>query len=554
MTITMQHVKYSMVNRAGRRCSIDKLNAPRVCISSHRTALALHCEPHTLTPRTSALVHGAAVEHTAVQKHHERASERAVMGAKTAKKVSNIKAEQTAAKKSSDDSPRATRSTKRERASSSANDVPEREEPTSRRSNESDDGDDRETKRRCDAVGAAQDAVDKDDVKTLVRIDGNAGRVIGKGGETVRYIETVCEVRVEFRRDEGVAVVTPRADFGGTREEKLANTRRAKALIEEVANTGHIMERLTAEAPVGVNAGMRMDESVIPAELLRGEDDDELEFQIPCPGKEGRVIGRGAATIREISARSGASCHVVRGSGVCVAKGKRKCVRVAYQMVHDTLELQVDRFGVATDGTQLTQSQPQIGITHPPTSAMMYPPQGQPGQVVRLQGLPQGAVVINGMTMVPLSSIGLAPAPVANPVSTGLDTTIEVPCAGSEGRIVGKGGEMIKHLRAVTGCMVDIKNNKSPSAVVVISGTPYNAELCRSYVYEVMENGDTRALGKLGGAPHQGAPPVQQLYQQQTQYYAPPVPANVGGIWNRYYDGQGKPYEHNPVTNETRWV
>lgn len=28
--------------------------------------------------------------------------------------------------------------------------------------------------------------------------------------------------------------------------------------------------------------------------------------------------------------RSGVSCYVVKGSGVCMVKGKRKCVRIAY--------------------------------------------------------------------------------------------------------------------------------------------------------------------------------------------------------------------------------
>ena len=382
-----------------------------------------------------------------------------------------------------------------------------------------------------------------DDFKTLVRIDNNAGRVIGKGGENVKYIETTCGCAIEFRRDEGVAVVRPSVvGAGGARRtsaEKRASARRAKALIEEVANTGQIMEMLTAHVPSDVNAGIRIDASVVPESVRSGEDEEDIEVAIPCPGKEGRVIGRGAATIREISARSGANCHVVKGSGVCTAKGKRKCVRIAYQMVHDTLQLQVDRFAAP--------------------SAPAVAPQMQP-HALPIQGLPQGAVLLpNGMAMVPLAAMGLAaPTPTAAPA-----TIIEVPCAGNEGRVVGKGGEMIKHLRAVTACGVDIKNNKSPHAVVTITGPLANAELCASYVREVMEMGDTRATGGLSGAPLHVAPThvppfivpqQQQAYQHApvTQYYAPPRPHVE--TWVRYYDGEGKPYEHNPVTNETRWV
>ena len=403
---------------------------------------------------------------------------------------------------------------------------------------------------------SSEKAVD-DDFKTLVRIDGNAGRVIGKGGEHVKYIETECSVRLEFRRDEGVAVVRPLASTESgeptTSECRRADARRAKALIEEAASTGQIMELLTKDVPSDVNEGIRLDPSVIPDDIMRGDDDEDVEAEIPCPGKEGRVIGRGAATIREISARSGASCHVIKGSGVCVAKGKRKCVRMAYQMVHDTLQLSVDRFGAP----------PQ---THS-ASFHAAPP--------RVQGLPHGAMVLpNGMAMVPLAAMGV---PATAPGATGLDAAVEIPCAGNEGRVVGKGGETIKFLRAQTGCMVDIKHQKTPAAVVVVSGTPANVEMCKAYVYRAMDNGDLRALKSFvpptvpAAVPyvvpqqpyqHYAVPQQQyhqplyqpQPYQQPLYQHPPPAHQQQSAGWVRYYDDSGKPYEHNPATNETRWV
>lgn len=406
------------------------------------------------------------------------------------------------------------------------------------------------------AVESSEKAVD-DDFKTLVRIDGNAGRVIGKGGEHVKYIETECSVRLEFRRDEGVAVVRPLASTESgeptTSERRRADARRAKALIEEAASTGQIMELLTKGVPSDVNEGIRLDPSVIPDDIMRGDDDEDVEAEIPCPGKEGRVIGRGAATIREISARSGASCHVIKGSGVCVAKGKRKCVRMAYQMVHDTLQLSVDRFGAP----------PQ---THS-ASFHAAPP--------CVQGLPHGAMVLpNGMAMVPLAAMGV---PATAPGATGLDAAVEIPCAGNEGRVVGKGGETIKFLRAQTGCMVDIKHQKTPAAVVVVSGTPANVEMCKAYVYRAMDNGDLRALKSFvpptvpAAVPyvvpqqpyqHYAVPQQQyhqplyqpQPYQQPLYQHPPPAHQQQSAGWVRYYDDSGKPYEHNPATNETRWV
>ena len=37
-------------------------------------------------------------------------------------------------------------------------------------------------------------------------------------------------------------------------------------------------------------------------------NDQEVAIEIPCPGQEGRVIGRGGATIRDIERVSGANC------------------------------------------------------------------------------------------------------------------------------------------------------------------------------------------------------------------------------------------------------
>jgi len=310
-----------------------------------------------------------------------------------------------------------------------------------------------------------------------------------------------------------------------------------------VASTGQIMDRLTENVPRDINAGIRINPHIVPPYVLNGDPEEYLEVEIPCHGKEGRVIGRGAETIREISARSGANCHVVKGSGVCVAKGKRQAIAMAYQMVNDTLQLPVDRFAAPST------SQPQV---HAPMMAASSAP--------LMMAMPPGVVMLpNGMAMVPMSVLGMAQQQNV-PMVSEYSTTIEVPCAGKAGRIVGKSGEMIKHLRAVTGCAVDLKDNNTPNAVCVISGPASSVELCRSYVYEVMENGDTRTLGKLGGAPPptaMGSPaqfmPVS-MHAAPQYYAAPPVQNFVPGRWERYLDNSGKPYEHNAATGETRWV
>jgi len=412
--------------------------------------------------------------------------------------------------------------------------------------------------KRAKTVDTGVDDVD-DDFKTLVRIDQNAGRVIGRGGETLKYIERRCGVRLEFRRDEGVVAVRPKHEVDKkivSDDAKRANVQEAKRIITEVASTGQIMDRLTENVPSDINAGIRIDSNVVPHHILNGDPEEYLEVDIPCPGKEGRVIGRGAETIREISARSGANCHVVKGSGVCTAKGKRHALAIAYQMVHDTLQLPIDRFGAPST------SQPHQQYVHAPMVAA-------PAAAPLMMAVPPGVVMLpNGMAMVPMSMLGVAPAQGVMPMMApqpAPTTTIEVPCATHAGRIVGKGGEMIKHLRAVTGCAVDLKDNNTPNAVCVISGPVSAVELCRSYVHEVMENGDTRAAGKLGVAPmthasapttHASAPGASYPQHMATPYaYTASLatPVNVGG-WERYHDDSGKAYEHNAATGETRWV
>ena len=43
----------------------------------------------------------------------------------------------------------------------------------------------------------------------------------------------------------------------------------------------------------------------------------------------------------------------------------------------------------------------------------------------------------------------------------GAKTSVEVPCMGSEGRIIGKGGDMIKYIQNSTGTKLDMRRDKA---------------------------------------------------------------------------------------------
>ena len=76
----------------------------------------------------------------------------------------------------------------------------------------------------------------------------------------------------------------------------------------------------------------------------------------------------------------------------------------------------------------------------------------------------------------------------------GAKAVIEVPCMGSEGRIIGKGGDMIKYIQTATNTKLDMKRDKG---TVQVTGTPEAVAAAEAMVREVIENGDTREKGGL---------------------------------------------------------
>ena len=80
-----------------------------------------------------------------------------------------------------------------------------------------------------------------------INVKGNEGRVIGKGGETVKHIERKFAVKIEMRRERGTCVVTGAE----------AVMRDAAALISEVIERGDVNkgERAVAGSIPGAGFG-----------------------------------------------------------------------------------------------------------------------------------------------------------------------------------------------------------------------------------------------------------------------------------------------------------
>jgi len=542
------------------------------------------------------------------------------------------------------------KTTKKRKASSE-----EEEEPSLPVSEKEEDGEEEDTKKKKKKVSIAKkkskkeeeeeeekkefsddddsdNDKEKEDVKTLesliadplnpenctmtVYIKGNEGRLIGKKGETLKYIEARFRASIKIDRESGTCAVK-----GPTSEME-----ECKKIIQEVCETGSIADRhpassiqqgavlkehetLNGISAANVNA-YSIEEESLPEELRGIPNDQEVAIEIPCPGKEGRVIGKGGATIRDIERVSGANLKVVKGSGICNVQGKRIDVIRARQVVLETMALETDTFGMQRMQNQQQQQQ----MMTPSQYAAMQMGGGAGGGVyggyyggaANVYGQQQGGAKEGGSNI--------------NPIIPEGQTRIIIPTQGHEGRIIGKGGAHVKLLRDRTGCDVQMDRSKQP-VTCVITGTAANVKECERLVNEAIEkanqtfgpNGQRMyaaqqqqqqygmAYGQqaaaapvnvYGGAPQTaqvyGAAAVpqvygaavpqqqqpqqqqqlmqqyQQYYQQQQVYAAPQqqeydpsqpqaVAAAAASDWATYYS-EGKPYYYNSKTGETKWA
>ena len=490
------------------------------------------------------------------------------------------------------------------------------EEEEKKEFSDDDDSDDKEKEDVKTLESLIADPLNPENCTMTVYIKGNEGRLIGKKGETLKYIEARFRASIKIDRESGTCAVK-----GPTSEME-----ECKKIIQEVCETGSIADRhpassiqqgavlkehetLNGISAANVNA-YSIEEESLPEELRGIPNDQEVAIEIPCPGKEGRVIGKGGATIRDIERVSGANLKVVKGSGICNVQGKRIDVIRARQVVLETMALETDTFGMQRMQNQQQQQQ----MMTPSQYAAMQMGGGAGGGVyggyyggaANVYGQQQGGAKEGGSNI--------------NPIIPEGQTRIIIPTQGHEGRIIGKGGAHVKLLRDRTGCDVQMDRSKQP-VTCVITGTAANVKECERLVNEAIEkanqtfgpNGQRMyaaqqqqqqygmAYGQqaaaapvnvYGGAPQTaqvyGAAAVpqvygaavpqqqqpqqqqqlmqqyQQYYQQQQVYAAPQqqeydpsqpqaVAAAAASDWATYYS-EGKPYYYNSKTGETKWA
>ncbi|KAM1012632.1 hypothetical protein ACFX2C_042863 [Malus domestica] len=121
--------------------------------------------------------------------------------------------------------------------------------------------------------------------------NGRVGVIIGKGGETIKYLQTQSGAKIQVTRDSDADLNFP------TRMVELMGT------PEQIAKAEHLINDVLAEAESGGPA-------VASRRLTVHTGGEQYVTKIPN-NKVGLVIGKGGETIKSMQARSGARIQVI---------------------------------------------------------------------------------------------------------------------------------------------------------------------------------------------------------------------------------------------------
>ena len=132
------------------------------------------------------------------------------------------------------------------------------------------------------------------------------GRVIGRGGETIRRLSEESGARLQIERDQGRVMIR------GDHEACV----RARELILDVLNDPN---------PPGAGGG-------------GGGAGDYVKHSMPAEGCEGKIIGKGGESIRELCQRTGAKIQIDKDVGTVAISGKKECVDAAIAAVQAIID------------------------------------------------------------------------------------------------------------------------------------------------------------------------------------------------------------------------
>ncbi|KKZ68003.1 hypothetical protein EMCG_06345 [[Emmonsia] crescens] len=282
-----------------------------------------------------------------------------------------------------------------------------------------------------------------DNVETISVESSLVGLIIGRQGESLRRIESDTGTRIQFLDNADPSSSVRLCKITGSR----AARGDAKAEIT----------RIISESSAS-RSGTRPDRpgQMPPKATSQPPQDDEDAVRIMVPDRTvGLIIGRGGETIRDLQERSG--CHVnivnenksINGLRPVNLIGSPEATERAKNFILEIVE---------SDTRQLanpTQREPRPTYGGDPAG-------GGPG------GPGAGGEKINDMMFIPPDAVGM---------------------------IIGKGGDTIKEMQAVTGCRINIQSpaGRDAEREVTLVGSRGAIEEAKRMIMEKIESAEYKS-------------------------------------------------------------
>lgn len=161
--------------------------------------------------------------------------------------------------------------------------------------------------------------------------NSKVGLVIGKGGETIKYLQHQSGARIQVARD---GESDPRSS---TRQVELMGT------PEQISRAEQLVKDVIAEASAGTPGGGGLGGRGFGGPV--GPAGEQVQVKVPN-NKVGLIIGRGGETIKNLQSRSGARIQVQNDSEtepgaterMVTLIGNKKATDMAYELIKEVID------------------------------------------------------------------------------------------------------------------------------------------------------------------------------------------------------------------------
>ncbi|KAJ6738361.1 KH DOMAIN CONTAINING RNA BINDING PROTEIN [Salix koriyanagi] len=299
------------------------------------------------------------------------------------------------------------------------------------------------------------------------------GRVIGKGGGTIKSIRQVSGARIEVddtKADQDECIVTV----------------------------------IATEAPDDLKS-MAVEAILLLQGKINDEDNDIVGIRLLIPSKViGCLIGKGGAIVNEIRKRTNADVSISKGDKLKCADSNNELVEVAGEVVsvRDALVQIVLRLrddvlkekdgglnsSVSTDSVYPVRagiSIPSILPSVPPVAPMGYDQRAESGSGLGLLSSNSlygyGSLLMGENSYGSLASYSLSK--LYERMSSPSTLEMLVP-ANAVGKVLGKGGANLANIRKISGAMIEISDAKSARGdrIAHISGKPEQKQAAENLI------------------------------------------------------------------------